>query len=148
MVPTQEMREMRAFHNDPAIKEKYLSRVAAHQKADAIIKGRYWKDGKGCAVGCTIEGDDHKRYETELGIPEAIAHVEDFLFEGIPNEEAMLFPKRFIEAIPVGANLSLVPAKLIVFILNDVLTVKEAADDAKVVEAVHQTADLWQRVID
>jgi hypothetical protein len=60
---------MKAFHNDNEIKQKYLKRVIAHQKADELIKGKYWEKGKGCAVGCTIHSGDHAKYETELGIP-------------------------------------------------------------------------------
>lgn len=37
---------MKAFHDDLKIKEKYLSRVRAHKRADEIIKGKYWEDGK------------------------------------------------------------------------------------------------------
>ena len=59
---------MQAFHNDLKIKEKYLSRVRAHALADEIVKGKYWEGGKGCAVGCTIHGSQHKNYEKELGI--------------------------------------------------------------------------------
>ena len=41
---------MKAFHGDPAIKEKYLSRVRAHHMADEIIKGKYWEYVKGCLL--------------------------------------------------------------------------------------------------
>jgi hypothetical protein len=148
MVPTKEMKEMRAFHNDPKIKAKYLKRVKAHAKADEIIRGRYWENGKGCAVGCTIEGNQHNRYETELGIPEAIARLEDTLFEIMPAEDAMKFPVRFLEAVPVGADLSLVPAKLIVFILDDALRVKEVKEDKVVTTAVKDVRDLWQKTVE
>ena len=40
------MKKLLAFHNDPEIKAKYVARVKAHQKADEIIKGRYWENGK------------------------------------------------------------------------------------------------------
>ena len=68
---------LKAFHNNPKIKQKYEDRVKAHQKADRIIRGQYWENGKGCAVGCTIEGSQHKKYETELGIPEWVARLTD-----------------------------------------------------------------------
>lgn len=42
---------MKAFHGKKSIKAKYLSRVRAHAKADEIIKGTYWQEGKGCACG-------------------------------------------------------------------------------------------------
>lgn len=89
------MNTLKAFHGDAKIKAKYIARVKAHQKADEIIKGRYWEDGKGCAVGCTIEGSDHSKYEKELGIPEILAYLEDGLFEEMSNEDAMKFPLRF-----------------------------------------------------
>ena len=80
---------MLAFHNDPAVREQYLNRVAAHASADELLQGYgYWRGGKGCAVGCTIHGSTHKSYETELGIPEEIAYLEDWLFERLPAEKA------------------------------------------------------------
>jgi hypothetical protein len=76
---------MKAFHNKPEIKEEYLQRIRTHKAADQIIHGSYWENGKGCAVGCTIHGNDHSRYETELGIPKNIAYLEDSIFEGLSN---------------------------------------------------------------
>lgn len=57
---------MQAFKNKESIKIKYLNRVKMHAEADRIEKGHYWENGKGCAVGCTIEGSDHSKYETLL----------------------------------------------------------------------------------
>src|ERR1700730_6830463 len=97
---------MKSFHNDPKIKAKYLKRVKDHFKADEIVKGKYWENGKGCAVGCTIHDSNHKLYETELGIPEWLARVEDTIFEGLPNERAKLWPEQFLKAIKPGKNLN------------------------------------------
>lgn len=108
-----------AFHNDPAIKEKYVARVKAHAAKDQIVKGQYWEDGKGCAVGCTIHSNEHEDYETELGIPEIIARLEDRIFENLPNELAMTWPLRFLEAIPVGRDLSKIWPKFAIFLLTD-----------------------------
>lgn len=113
------METLKAFHGDKKIKEKYVKRVKAHAKADKIVKGQYWQNGKGCAVGCTIEGNEHSRYETELGIPRAIARLEDRIFENLPNEEAMAFPLKFLEAVNVGADLSMVMPKFFVWLLGD-----------------------------
>lgn len=30
---------MKAFHNDPKVKAKYVARVRAHQEADRLIRG-------------------------------------------------------------------------------------------------------------
>jgi hypothetical protein len=53
---------MLSFHSDPSIKSNYITRVAGHADADEIVKGRYWENGKGCAVGCTIHGDVHEGF--------------------------------------------------------------------------------------
>ena len=54
--------QMRAFHNDPKLKKFFIARVKAQEKADEIVKGRYWENGKGWAVGSTIHGNRHKNY--------------------------------------------------------------------------------------
>jgi len=48
---------MKAYHNKKETKKFYLDRVKAHFKADEIVKGKYWQNGKGCAVGCTIHAN-------------------------------------------------------------------------------------------
>ena len=142
---------MRAFHGDPAVKEKYLARVKAHREADEIIKGLYWEDGKGCAVGCTIHGDDHQAYETELGIPARLAHLQDWIFENLPNGEAKDFPVDFLEAIPVGADLELVLHRFLHWLLVDpkdgVIQYAQNEEEEQVKEAILAVADLHYRAI-
>jgi hypothetical protein len=99
---------MKAYHNDPDLKKQYVEKMKQHMLADEIIQGNYWTGKKGCAVGCTIEGSDHKRYETVLGIPEVFAHLEDRLFELMNLEDAKSFPLEFLESINVGADLRVV----------------------------------------
>ena len=132
---------MRAFHNDPALKEKYLARVRAHAAADEIVHGQYWENGKGCAVGCTIHGSDHARYETELGIPEWLARLEDSLFENLSNGGAKAFPEQFLAAIPVGVDLELVRWQFCSFLMRENIERVSALNidreiKAKVVSAV------------
>jgi len=104
---------MLAFHNESKVKDKYVDRVNTHFLADEIIKGIYWENGKGCAVGCTIHGKYHKNYETELGIPRILAYLEDKIFESLPNDNAKAWPKQFLEAINVGSDLSTVWPNLV-----------------------------------
>jgi hypothetical protein len=103
------------------VKEVYLARVRAHRIADEIVKGKYWQNGKGCAVGCTIHSSDHGKYEVELGIPEWLARVEDIIFEGLPNKRAMLWPEEFLEAIKPGVDLDKIKTPLTIFILEDAI---------------------------
>lgn len=95
---------MLSFHNDIKVKNKYLKRVNDHFKADEIIKGEYWENGKGCAVGCTVHSSNHMAYEIELGIPEWLAILEDRVFEGLPNDKAKAFPKEFLSSIRIGVT--------------------------------------------
>jgi hypothetical protein len=112
-----------AFHGDKSVKKKYLERVRLHAKADEIRSGYYWENGMGCAVGCTIHSGEHAAYERELGIPMVLARLEDRLFEGMyrhgATAEAKAWPERFLKSIPVGADLSLVWAKFMVWLLDD-----------------------------
>ena len=136
---------MLAFHNDPAIKAKYEKQVQEHREADAIIKGQYWSEGRGCAVGGTIHGSDHNKYETALGIPRQLAHIEDDLFEAMPLENAIEWPGKFLAAIPVGSDLSLVGKRWLAWVIRDLLNIPELA--AGVAAAVRRMADLMDRSI-
>ena len=131
---------MKAFHNNPSIKEKYITRVQEHYQADQIIKGQYWEDGKGCAVGCTIHSNYHKNYELELGIPKIIAHLQDRIFESLPNELAKEFPLQFLSAIKVGADLKNVWNLFMIWVLTDKeYGVMQYAKDKKVVQDIADT---------
>jgi hypothetical protein len=132
-----------AFHNDNAIRQKYLDRVIAHKDADEIIQGAYWENGRGCAVGCTIHGSEHAKYETELGIPQALARLEDRIFEGLTNGLAKEWPLRFLQAVPLGKDLSLVSWKFLYWLQKENL--KESKKNkmpANVIAAIEQCVDV------
>jgi hypothetical protein len=133
---------MFAFHSLPQLKQSKLDQVVAHQAADEIVKGFYWERGKGCAVGCTVHSGNHAAYETEMGIPRMLARLEDRLFEGMPNADAKLFPARFIAAIPVGADLSLVGWKFLHWLVVDV---NERHGTEKTKAAVLDAIDILRR---
>lgn len=144
---------MLSYHNDESIKEKYLARIDAHYAADEIIKGQYWEGGKGCAVGCTIHSNQHDAYELELGLPEWLARLEDTLFEGLENDKAKEFPRQFLDAIPVGANLESVKWKFCAFILQENIerVLSLDLDDAlkkQVVDAIGLCLDLHTEAIE
>jgi hypothetical protein len=111
---------MLAYHGDPKIKRKYLARVRAHQKADELLQGYgYWRNGKGCAVGCTVHCGDHGRYPVELGIPAEIAYLKDSIFDGMDKKLAQKWPARFLSAIKPGADLSRVYDLWCAWMLDD-----------------------------
>lgn len=140
---------MKAFHGKQEIKDFYLARVRAHRLADELIHGKYWENGKGCAVGCTIHSNKHAAYETELGIPQVLAKLEDGIFESLPNGISLTWPERFLETINPGADLQLVWPKFAVWLLIDkkygVLQFARTDESKKVIIDV---ANTYQSVID
>lgn len=136
---------MRAFHNDPKIKEKYLARVRAHQDADRLVRGIGWDEWKGCAVGCTLEAYDHKRYETDLGIPEWLARVEDSLFEGMSQEKSRTWPEEFLTAIRPGVDLEPIKAEFLIVVLTSALASFDHNKFPAVKSALDGSIALWNR---
>jgi hypothetical protein len=139
---------MIAYHGRQETKDVYLARVQAHRQADEIIKGKYWVGGKGCAVGCTVHGSDHAAYEIELGIPRALARLEDGLFERLPNDVAMAWPERFLAAIRPGADLALVWHRFIIWMLGDAQYGTLRLCDPKAADATRSVIALYQRELD
>jgi hypothetical protein len=140
---------MQSFHNDIAVKQKYVARIEAHRKADEIIRGIGWDEGKGCAVGCTLNAYNHKAYETELGIPEWLARAEDMLFEGMTEGRAMLWPSEFLMAIPLGVTEDQferwVKAPFLVMVLECTLKNFDHTKFPECATAVRGSIALWQR---
>jgi len=111
---------MRAFINTEVSRDQLIASLRGHREADRIIPGRYWGNGKGCAVGCSIhdfrpgEESNHSLYPILFGIPESLARLQDVLFEGLLADLRPDWPLRFFEAIQEGADLSRVePAFLL-----------------------------------
>jgi len=135
---------MISFHGDSKIKEKYLARVKRHREADNLVRGIGWENGRGCAVGCTLENYDHKAYETELGVPEWLARVEDTLFEGMSKDDAMEWPERFLKAIPIGVDLEKVKAPFLIFVLESALETFDHAKFPECKKAIDSVIDLYR----
>lgn len=150
-----------AFHGKHEIKDKYIARMKDHMAADQLVQGSGFKpdSGKGCAVGCTLDNYSHFAYEKELGIPFTIAILEDHIFEDLSKEKAMSFPLEFLEAVPVGADLSNVYNNMEIFdlhflkdklieqdikkICNDLISLHE-----KVIKGIEVTDGDWKNVAD
>ncbi len=138
-----------AYHNSPELKEKFLARVRAHRAADELIKGATEgrrADGsfKGCAVVCTLARYKHAGYETELGVPRILARLEDGIFERLPDANALDWPEQFLSAIPVGADLTQVADRFLLWLLVDETDgVILFAKTARVKKAIQAVADLY-----
>ena len=126
---------MTAWHNDPDLKADVLDRMRQHRADDEIVQGFYQRIDptaasgyRGCLIGCTlpplpdaakpVEGW-HVRVEDEYGIPQTVGYLLDRTFEGLPYGQHAEFAVAAIDAIPVGADLSLVSSHLMVDVLSD-----------------------------
>ena len=114
-----------SYHNDPKIKRKYVNRLKCHRRLEHLTQGIGFESNgttKGCAVGCTLDNYDHSRYPIELGLPEWLARLEDYLFEQLPKGEAEQFAEDFLRMIPVGVNVEPVRHRLAVARIDQSLT--------------------------
>jgi hypothetical protein len=147
------MTALRTYLGDTNLKAAFLAEITKHEEQDALVKGSYGEmDGsfKGCAIGCslhslnvlqgktgkasTVDTGNHRRYEAELGLPIWLAYLEDQIFETLPDEFAVTWPRQFAEAIPVGAVVTdRVLAQILVWSLTDAeFGVRFATDEVEV----------------
>ena len=84
--------------------ELYVERMKNHIDQDELIRGIGYRNGRGCAVGCTLNAYNHKAYETELNIPEWAARLEDTLFERMTKGKHQVFALKFLETANLFTN--------------------------------------------
>lgn len=139
----QNKNRLTAFHGSELVKDAVLAQLQGHYEADEIVKGVYWESGKGCAVGCTVHSGAHASYETQFGIPQLLARLEDGIFEAMDYAVAREWPLRFMRAVPVGADLSEIWPQFAVKLLTDpehgvinLVRVPKFADIAKSIQAI------------
>ena len=84
--------------------EELKRRVQEHVAEDRVIQGIYWNGYKGCFIGCLNHSDFGKLdlAEHRYGLPEELQRIAEFIFEGLPPDEATAF----FSALPtaVGCN--------------------------------------------
>jgi hypothetical protein len=125
---------MLSYKNDPTLKEMFVAEIRRHREEDRIIQRAYeqgsGEDWQGCSVGCAVHSinlmfdkdygrNDHSVYAIELGIPTWLARLQEHLFEHLPQDEAVLFPERFAEAVPVGADLGPVKWQFCAYLMRE-----------------------------
>lgn len=147
---------MLAFVNGLETKEQALARAAAHREADNYVQGTFdTGDGKGCSVGCMMQPfrdpDDpdeswHRTEERAWNVPRIIARLQDRIFEGLPLAESRAWTERYIAAVPVGADLGLVAARFMHWLMTDPEGVRRhAREDGH--QAIERVAALYERLI-
>lgn len=113
---------LRAYHSDPALKQKYVARLQRHVQAGTLVRGptSMWNatHRRGCAISCTIQTYDLDAYERELGIPAQLAAVKDVFHEQLSHKWKS-WAGDFLQAVPVGADLSRVWPRFAMYMLTD-----------------------------
>lgn len=111
-------RPVLAFRAHPRVtKSMLVAEMVKHREADRLARGTYWRDGRGCAVGCSIHSINrmtgarhwaghHAALAAATGIPGHLIYLADELFERMSPDRALLWPEQFYAAIPDGADLS------------------------------------------
>lgn len=122
-----------------SLRDRLIAESRKHREQDRYIKGTYYRNGtadwKGCAVGCSLRTltdlklynprkknaatlGDHVQFE-RIGIPVALAQLQDTIFEGLPAGDREKWPQQFFTAIQPGADLSMVATRFMLRILTD-----------------------------
>ncbi|MGR3219215.1 MAG: hypothetical protein ACUZ8H_05275 [Candidatus Anammoxibacter sp.] len=140
---------MKTFNK--ATQRKYIERAIQHRKADEIVQGLYWEDGKGCCVGCLAHANDdaHEALKKQTGTPIWLSKVADTLHEGMPKSDCKFWPERFITAIPKNKTSEYmdknVKAPFLIYILEQSLKNFDHEKFPDVKESIEGSIELWKR---
>jgi hypothetical protein len=134
--------DMLSYHNDPAVKAKYIARMQAHMDADELIRGTGYNNGRGCAIGCILNKYQHTAFPKELGLPVWLAHFVDHLFENLPDGQHITFPLELLQAIPIGVDVEPVKHRLAILRLTPL-----AEANPSVREVITNVVELHRRVL-
>lgn len=98
-----------AWYGEPELKEAAMARLREHRRLDQLRQGIYWKNGRGCHLGCLSHQSNETHFVVErmFAIPVRIGYWLEAVFEGLPPEECADWVVESTESIPVGADLSL-----------------------------------------
>ncbi len=103
------------------LKTKWIGIMQAHQDADRLVQGSWLQDDKestkihrGCFFGCAMQtkNDPLSKAIDAMELPEWLIYLAEKIFEGLPKEQAVLFPVQLLSAIPVDADIAVIRHKL------------------------------------
>ena len=73
--------------------------VAAHIKADALVRGSYWNwkpnenavGGQGCFISCLTHSHEAPPAFERFGLPVAVLRIAENIFQALPDDEGIAF---------------------------------------------------------
>lgn len=140
-----------AFHGDPDIKARYVAITRAARDAQKLVQKFYWDTAtaEGCAVGVVSHDANggHDAYAQAVGLPLNLVMVNDGIFSGQDEKVAPGYAVDFLNVIPVGADLSLVCARLLYGVMTEELPKFDDPRWPDVSEAVTEASRLYARYI-
>jgi hypothetical protein len=81
--------------------------VKAHIEADVLVRGRYWRGGKGCFIGCLTHSSNLAPAIKRFGLPVEVLRLAEYIFERLPADDAKAFFAAFPDAVACdGKDLS------------------------------------------
>jgi hypothetical protein len=136
-----------AFNGDPAVKALALARLRSHIAQGTFRYNPAWSDLGGSALGCVIEGSEPEKYAETTGYPLPLVMILDRLVNDLKGglEVAAEFAEAWLEGTAVGADLSAIVTRTLMFILEDPILVSQS-HRSEAVERCRQTVlDLHRR---
>ncbi len=136
---------------DAEKKKLYIERAVKHREADEIVQGLYWKDGKGCCVGCLAHDNEnaHEILHDDGYGPKWLVRLADTIHEGLPIGEFQKWPEILTKAIPEDIDYDTldkqVKAPFLVIVLLSTLETFNHKKFPDVKAAIDQSIALWQR---
>ena len=134
---------MIAWHGNPELKTATVAALNEDLAKDRYIRGTYARhfghEWRGCHIGCLVMASKravnggaltdlvniaestswHQHAEDLYGIPKPLAYLWDRTYESVELAEAPRFAVASVDAVPVGADLSLVVSHLMRDLIAD-----------------------------
>lgn len=128
-----------AFHGDPLIKQTLRDRVARHIADGKLMIGNsYWDGASGSPLGVSVAGTDVDAYADAFGYPLPLAGLLDPITAMMgPGDATNAFVIDWIDAVAPGADLSVLPAPLMRYMLETAQTDARCASLKRDVVALH-----------
>ena len=112
-----------AFHGDPAIRAEMKARLArAGAEGTLLVGPTAWDGRQGTMAGLLGEGEgDGKAFAAATGIPAGVGDLFDLLLQSVGRTPATAaaIAQGWIDALPVGADTSVLPGLIVLRMLTD-----------------------------
>ncbi len=153
-------RKLRAYKNDPVLREAFIAEMDWHRDQDKIIAGKYREgtngDFRGCFIGCAVHSlaklrneplntSEHQLLETLLDIPVELAHLADAIFESLTSDKRVQFAVDLPRAIQAGADLGMIIPHFLYWALTDDVKPTRYPQFQPFIDAVVALYEEWTR---